>query len=78
MKRVQENLEVVATITGSYKDVFGNFTKYEYRIYNVDTMETFVKLATMELKQHPDANQQIVFKNQLTQHYIEKSIKGVK
>ena len=78
MERVQEsNLEVVATIKGSYKDVFGNFTRYEYRIYNIDTMETFVRLATMELKQHPDAKQQIVFKNLLTQYYIEKSIKGV-
>ena len=74
----KKNLEVVATVTGSYKDRFGNLTKYEYRIFNTDTVETFIKLATCELNKHPSANQQIVFKNQLTQYYIEKSIKGVK
>ena len=73
----KNNLIVIATIKGSYTDNFGNFTTYEYRIFNTDTVETFIKLTTCELERHPSAKQQINFMNQLTQYYIEKSIKGV-
>ena len=71
----KKNLIVIATITGSYKDNFGNFTTYEYRIFNTDTVETFIKLATCELNKHPGTKQQISFMNQLTNYYIGKSIK---
>ena len=74
----KNNLIVVATIKGSYTDNFGNPTTYEYRIFNTDTVETFIKLATCELNKHSNAKQQISFMNQLTNYYIEKSIKGVK
>jgi hypothetical protein len=77
MNSTQEKLELVAIIKGCYTDNFGNLTSYQYRIFNTDTVETFIKLTSYELEKHPSAKQEICFMNQLNNYYIAKSIKGV-
>ena len=66
------NLEVVAIIKGEYTDHFGHIQRYEYRVFNVDTMEKFLQLASCEINRHPYAKQSVVFTNQLTQLKMKK------
>ena len=71
-----KNLEVIATVEGSYINSVGEITNYSYRIFNLDTVETVLRYMTETLINHPNAKQTIVFENKQTQHYIEKTLKG--
>lgn len=55
------NPKVVCTIKGVYTDQSGNETRYEYRVFNTDTMAEFIRLRDYELKRHPNAAQEIIW-----------------
>lgn len=56
-------MKVVCTIKGSYTNKSGDETRYEYRVFDNDTMAEFIRLKNYELKAHPNAKQIIVWED---------------
>lgn len=56
-------MKVVCTIKGSYTNKSGDETRYEYRVFDTDTMAEFIRLHDYELKRHPNAKQEIIWED---------------
>ena len=58
-----EQIKIVCRIKGEYTDNFGNYTTYEYRVFDIDTMDRFIYLWNFELKRHPRAKQELIWED---------------
>jgi hypothetical protein len=53
--------KVICRIKGSYTNKSGDETRYEYRVFETDTMAEFIRLRDYELKRHPNAKQEVIW-----------------
>ena len=58
-----EQPKIVCRIKGEYTHPSGDVCKYEYRVFETDTMAEFIRLHDYELKRHPNAKQTVIWED---------------